>query len=164
MQGWPFHTVDGWNPVPVEVGSLSHLLSGFIHPRWCRISSINSIAMLRSTLRYFYCTENLKFSHKKTECLGSEISKLPMVKITQIIQLKKQIINGWPSGSAQKSRFCNFLLGKILYDPMGVSKKLLETWGVVVTLIICLSNTWILNPFNLHNPVLGILGDIFNIH
>ena len=25
----------------VEVGSLSHYLQGFIHPRWCRISSIN---------------------------------------------------------------------------------------------------------------------------
>ena len=36
------HTVDGWNPAPVEVGSLSHYLLGFIHPRWCRISAINS--------------------------------------------------------------------------------------------------------------------------
>ena len=27
---------------PVEVGSLSHHLQSFIHPRWCRISSINS--------------------------------------------------------------------------------------------------------------------------
>ena len=26
------------------IGSLSHYLQGFIHPRWCRISSINSIA------------------------------------------------------------------------------------------------------------------------
>ena len=31
-------TVDGRNPAPVEVevGSLSHYLQGFIHPRWCR--------------------------------------------------------------------------------------------------------------------------------
>ncbi len=36
------HTVDGRNPAPVEVGSLSHSLQGFIHPRWCRFSSINS--------------------------------------------------------------------------------------------------------------------------
>ena len=28
---------------PVEVGSLSHYLQGFIHPRWCRISAINSM-------------------------------------------------------------------------------------------------------------------------
>ena len=27
------HTVDGWNPAPVEVGSLSHYFHGFIHPR-----------------------------------------------------------------------------------------------------------------------------------
>ena len=26
---------------PVEVGSLSHYLQGFRHPRWCRISAIN---------------------------------------------------------------------------------------------------------------------------
>ena len=37
------HTVDGWNPAPVEVGSLSHYLQGFIYPNWCRISAINSI-------------------------------------------------------------------------------------------------------------------------
>ena len=35
-------TVDGRNPAPVEVGSLSHYLQGFVHPR-CRISSTNSM-------------------------------------------------------------------------------------------------------------------------
>ena len=35
-------TVDGRNPAPVEVGSFSHYLQGFIHPRWLfRSSSIN---------------------------------------------------------------------------------------------------------------------------
>ena len=29
------------------IGSLSHYLRGFIHPRWCRISSISSITSLR---------------------------------------------------------------------------------------------------------------------
>ena len=29
------------------IGSLSHYLQGFIHPRWCRISSINSTWILR---------------------------------------------------------------------------------------------------------------------
>ena len=28
------------------IGSLSHYLQGFIHPRWCRISSINSISCI----------------------------------------------------------------------------------------------------------------------
>ena len=37
------NTVDGRNPAPVQVGSLSHYLQGFLHPRWCRISSINSM-------------------------------------------------------------------------------------------------------------------------
>ena len=31
------------------IGSLSHYLQGLIHPRWCRISSINSIIRLLST-------------------------------------------------------------------------------------------------------------------
>ena len=39
-------TVDGRHPAPVEVGSLSHYLQGFIHPRWCRISSINSTGVV----------------------------------------------------------------------------------------------------------------------
>ncbi len=30
---------------PVEVGSLSHYLQGFIHPRWWRISSINRCSL-----------------------------------------------------------------------------------------------------------------------
>ena len=35
-------TVDGWKPAPVEVGSWSHYLQGFMHPRLGRISCINS--------------------------------------------------------------------------------------------------------------------------
>ena len=31
---YTYHTVDGRNLAPVEVGSLSHDLPGFIHPRW----------------------------------------------------------------------------------------------------------------------------------
>ena len=26
------------------IGSLSHYLQGFVHPRWCKISAINSIS------------------------------------------------------------------------------------------------------------------------
>ena len=37
-------TVDGSEILhpPVGVGSLSHYLPGFIHPKWCRISSTSS--------------------------------------------------------------------------------------------------------------------------
>ncbi len=39
-------TVDGKNPAPVEVGSLSQAhLQGFIHPRRCRIPPINSMSV-----------------------------------------------------------------------------------------------------------------------
>ena len=38
------HTVDGRNPaISSSKGSLSHYLQGYLHPRRCRISSINSI-------------------------------------------------------------------------------------------------------------------------
>ena len=40
-------TVDGKNPASQLIGSLSHYLQGFIHSRWCRISSINSMSMSR---------------------------------------------------------------------------------------------------------------------
>ena len=30
----PVDTVDGKNPAPVEVGTVSHYLQGFVHPRW----------------------------------------------------------------------------------------------------------------------------------
>ena len=39
-------SVDGWTPAPVEVGSFCHYWQGFIAPRWCRISSINSRVVL----------------------------------------------------------------------------------------------------------------------
>ncbi len=40
-----YHTVDGRNPALVELGSLSHYLHGFIHPRWWspEFWTINSI-------------------------------------------------------------------------------------------------------------------------
>ena len=38
--------VDGWNLAPVEVGSFFHYWQGFIAPRWCRMSSINSRVVL----------------------------------------------------------------------------------------------------------------------
>ena len=57
-------TVDGRNPAPVEVGSLSHYLQGFIHPRWCRISSINSRFVKGPKFHQFVGTvSHLLFNH-----------------------------------------------------------------------------------------------------
>ena len=47
----PWNTVDGRHPEnsPVDFGSLAHyFLDGFMHPRWCRISSVNSMTMISS--------------------------------------------------------------------------------------------------------------------
>ena len=33
------NTVDGRNPAPVDTVNIQHFFCGFIHPRWCRISS-----------------------------------------------------------------------------------------------------------------------------
>ena len=38
-------TVDVRNLANQLIGSLSHDLQGFIHPRWCRISSINGMSV-----------------------------------------------------------------------------------------------------------------------
>ena len=35
------------------IGSFSHDLQGFIHPRWCRISSINSMMPLKVPTTFF---------------------------------------------------------------------------------------------------------------
>ena len=44
--GMKIRTVDGRNPAPVDM-VISHHLDDFLHPRWCRISSINSISYLK---------------------------------------------------------------------------------------------------------------------
>ena len=43
------------------IGSLSHSLQGFIHPRWCRISSINSMTWFD----FFWCSQNFDKSKKR---------------------------------------------------------------------------------------------------
>ena len=49
-------------PAPAEVGSFSYYLQSFIHPRWCRISSINSMDDLQS-----WHPETDTFSHPNTQ-------------------------------------------------------------------------------------------------
>ena len=45
------------------IGSLSHYLQGFIHPRWCRISSINSMCK-RFLLEWMILCHNFR-SHDR---------------------------------------------------------------------------------------------------
>ena len=52
---WMTDTVDGRNPANQLKWQVSQYLHGFIHPRWCRISSINSIAeILAGGFKYFF--------------------------------------------------------------------------------------------------------------
>ena len=44
-------TIDGRNPAPVEVSSLSHYLQGFIHPRWVGFLSSTVGTSLKKTCR-----------------------------------------------------------------------------------------------------------------
>ena len=48
--GVSYGTVDGRNPANHLTSSLSHYLQSLIHPRWCRISSINSMVELFMSL------------------------------------------------------------------------------------------------------------------
>ena len=60
-------TVDGRNPANQLIGSLSNCLQGFIHPRWCRISSINSMLVSWNMFTYTsrICFENQFFLQMK---------------------------------------------------------------------------------------------------
>ena len=48
---------------PVEVGSLSHYLQGFEHPRWCRLSAINSMIIFCSNIDISWCLFRTKMDH-----------------------------------------------------------------------------------------------------
>ena len=50
--GRSWDTVDGRHPAPVD--GVSHYLQGFIHPRWCRVSSINSVAMRCCSCKWMF--------------------------------------------------------------------------------------------------------------
>ena len=55
--------------LPVQVGSLSHYLQGFIHPRGCRIFSINSSDMLMkvSQIEWFQYIPTIKWKPKSNK-------------------------------------------------------------------------------------------------
>ena len=75
--GIRFRVRDGRNPAnsPVEVGTLSNFLQSFIcfiHPKWCRISSINSItgSFHSSSLDFF--SQNIHWTNLREHWNVSE--------------------------------------------------------------------------------------------
>ena len=61
-------SVDGTNPAPVEVGSLSQYLEGAIHPRWCRISEPSTVGTRPSLFRslHIFKTANERPSYMES--------------------------------------------------------------------------------------------------
>ena len=72
------------NPVtkPVEVGSFSHYLQGFIHPRWCRISEPSTVSLWSTQCQWemkmiWRCRSGS--SKLKMSCLPGDDKKLGRV-------------------------------------------------------------------------------------
>ena len=62
------------------IGSLSHYLQGFIHPRWCRISSINSMKrpeVVENTFCSFLFSLNFTLLPQELTLLPQELTLLP---------------------------------------------------------------------------------------
>ena len=55
------HTVAGRNPANQLISSLSHYLHGCIQPRWCRISSINSIISCAAKMLNRECSDGVGY-------------------------------------------------------------------------------------------------------
>ena len=106
MIWWSITTVDRGNPAPVEVGSLSRYLWGFIHPRWCRISSINS--MMLHFFQRFVCLSTSGDEFLKPCFLENPNSDLS--KTNPFIRLIKHEtwVNRWVT-----MRWCNVWLQNI---------------------------------------------------
>ena len=62
-------TVDGGNPANQLIGSLSQYLHGFLHPRWCSISFINSMS---------------------TKSFRNPFSSIGIVLVVELILLRKE--------------------------------------------------------------------------
>ncbi len=60
-----FNTVDGRNPANQLIDGLYHYLQGFIHPRWCKISSINTSSIV--FIVFVICCHNLFLVEWKVE-------------------------------------------------------------------------------------------------
>ena len=115
-------TVDGRKPAPVEVASLSHYLHGFLHPRWCRISPINSInkihpCCVQLVLHHFW--PNMSGWFHSLNAASGDSFQAPLFFQRKTQQQRKHTLpesniapkNGWleyyfPIGEAYFQRLC----------------------------------------------------------
>ena len=68
------------------IGNLSHYLQGFIHPRWCRISSINCITFIyKHHFRVFLGCDNPRAGEMVIQ------AQLPRLNVSFELQGKKHV-------------------------------------------------------------------------
>ena len=98
-------TVDGWNPANQLIDGLILLFTvfSFIHPRWCRISAINSMDGLVLKLILTFCWHHLFFqgSHRFIGHLGRIKAAGPKTELSQRSQW--QVV--WPQVAGEKIIF-----------------------------------------------------------
>ncbi len=109
--GDPPSTVDGKNLANQLISSLSQYLQGLLHPRWCRISSINSMNWFRIcsintfTISFWIFCISAVLSQPQTSERNAFYhnthtadKRNPAVAIgkTLLIFVKLTIINWWP--------------------------------------------------------------------
>ena len=132
----------------------SHYSQGFIHPRWCRISSINRIrtyhlyTSLKHIMLYISCLkEPLKLAHLQDPhrsiifCIYIYINKLSMNPMGALppIMAWQPVENGFQATMAQclqKPRFLGVLLqwNLLLFPSFPVNRRTFSCWEVAFSL------------------------------
>ena len=104
-----YDTVDGQNPAPVEVGSLSHYLQGFIHTRWLFWDFVHQQYVLvfkNHRSQIVFNVGNNKYGVSKNSILWKKniilTSSLPLHGVSSWLRNKHQSEAGLDFGCNQK--------------------------------------------------------------
>ena len=71
------------------ISSLSHYLQGFIHPRWCRISSINSISLILTLHLVYYIGSFIRIHGRLSLGKPCICTKNTLAFVTESGQIKR---------------------------------------------------------------------------
>ena len=110
-----------------SIGSLPYYLQGFIHPRWCRISSINSLSFewCLNTLSVTCATDATCHRHHKW-CQMTEVS-------TELHIFLAKIIGGWVRDSECVESLSDTVDGRNPKQPPGMVKNPVND-GIIIIL------------------------------
>ena len=95
---------------PVEVGSLFHYLQGFIHARWCKISSINSMDSYQSWYRVDG-TDHLSRSIRRTKSVPKVFDPFGTQFAVSCTDVSRMMVFGF-GVATPTCLFFNFLLSQ----------------------------------------------------